>query len=107
MTTASRETFTAGVYVEYLDAAGNCVGHAVFADWDAHCLPEVGDALTCVVTSVRRREQAMSGRVLTRKFDVQRDAEGRACVWIQLFIRVDGAARRCDGARADICFSRN
>jgi hypothetical protein len=47
----------------------------------------VGDHFTCGVTnSTTGRSTRFSGRVRSRQFDVQRDAEGAVSVWVRVVV---------------------
>jgi hypothetical protein len=87
METELREAMTSGVFVEFCDARGNCVAQSVYLDWHGRPLPAVGDQLTCGVTNTTTgRHKRLSGRVRSREFDVQRDAEGTMSVWVRVVV---------------------
>lgn len=88
MASLLRESLTAGVFVEFLDAGGNCQGQAVFVDWRGRPLPAAGDTLSAQVVSPSDGQSVtLCGRVLRRHFELQRDEEGRAEVWVRLEVR--------------------
>jgi|SRR5688572_18153544 len=85
METELREAIVGGVFVEFCDECGNCVAQSVYLDWHDRPLPAVGDTLTCGVAHCGTgRSTQFSGRVRSRHFDMQRDAEGSVCVWVRL-----------------------
>jgi hypothetical protein len=112
METELREAMTAGVFVEFCDERGNCVAQSVYLDWHNRPVPAVGDTLTCGVTNATTgRAAQFSGRVRSRQFDVQRDAEGAVTVWVRLMVDLsDRPAHRAKTAApryAPIMFSDN
>ncbi len=93
METELREAMTSGVLVEFCDERGNCVAQNVYVDWRDRPLPAVGDQFTCGVTSASGRHTRMSGRVRSRHFDVQRDAEGEVSVWVRVVVEMANRPR--------------
>lgn len=88
MTTPLEQAMTAGVFVEFHDPQGHCVGQAVFEDWHGRPLPDVGDLLCCRVhCPATGRPRKLSGRVLSRQFDVQQ-SDSAPCVWVRLTLEV-------------------
>jgi hypothetical protein len=89
METELKEAMTSGVFVEFCDGRGNCVAQTVYLDWQGRPLPAVGDELACgVANAATGRTTRFSGRVRSRQFDVQRDAEGAVNVWVRLVVDV-------------------
>jgi hypothetical protein len=89
MKTTLSEAMTSGVYVELRDARGNSLGQAVFTDWKSRPLPAVGDTMCCSmwIASAGRKQQ-VRGRVCSRHFDIQTQADGQPCVWAQVILQV-------------------
>ena len=86
MKTELQEAMTSGVYVEVQDSQGNLVGQAVYAPWRGRPLPGVGDTMHCVVDASGLGRQKMLGRVVSRHFDLQHEADGQPCVWARLVV---------------------
>lgn len=100
--------FAAGVFVELFDAAGHCLGQAVYLDWNARPLPAVGDTLAIDATQPWSLRGQLKGRVRARHFDVQTDDAGQVCVWVRLDLEElprQRRPRRAGGSRVE--FSRN
>lgn len=88
-----------GLLIDVQDALGNSVGQAVYWEWNSqHPLPGVGDQMTVRATPLGTQSatatqrqtpaaEAMTGRVLSRHFDIQRDAQGNTSVWVRLIIQ--------------------
>jgi hypothetical protein len=95
MKTQLFEAMTSGVFVEVRDAQGNSIGQAVYTDWKSRPLPAVGDTLCCeLCTSKSGRKQKVRGRVRSRHFEVQRQADGEPSVWAQLILeQIDPSTR--------------
>ncbi|MEX2120098.1 MAG: hypothetical protein WD847_10935 [Pirellulales bacterium] len=104
-----QEAMAAGVFVEFCDRRGNTVGQAVFTDWRGKALPAVGDVLSCPVLSpASGRRKKMLGRVLSRHFEVQHDADGESPVWVRLLVAaLDPLAARRRLAAAGLQASAN
>lgn len=95
METESREAVVSGVFVEFCDERGNCVAQSVYLDWSARPVPAAGDALTCGVTnSTTGRTTQIDGRVRSRHFDIQKDADGTVHVWVRIVADVTHRAGR-------------
>jgi hypothetical protein len=88
-----RETMTAGVWMEFRNAAGHSLGQAVFSDWRGKPLPAVGDT---VVHPRPEQPDAppLRGEVVSRTFDVQLSANGESEVWAYLVIEPVAEGRR-------------
>jgi hypothetical protein len=94
MTTQLQQAMTAGVFVEFHDAQGHCVGQAIFTDWHARPLPAVGDTMQCGVNCpATGRRRKLTGRVVSRQFEVQH-ADQTPCVWVRLALEVAQPANR-------------
>jgi hypothetical protein len=79
----------AGIFVEYRDCLGNTLGQAVYFDWQARPLPNLGDSLACLATSPARADRRkLQGRVISRHFDVQSTEDGAEQVWVRLDVEV-------------------
>lgn len=103
-----REAMTAGVFVEFLDAAGNCQGQAVFVDWRGRPLPGVGDTLSADVASAGDcSSRKLTGVVVTRHFELQRDAADRTEVWARLVVQTEPMATPRRLTLAEFEFSDN
>jgi hypothetical protein len=103
MTTQLQKAMTAGVFVEFHDALGHSVGQAVFTDWHGRPLPAVGDLLRCSAhCPATGRRRKLSGRVVSRQFDVQ-NADETPCVWVRLSLEIALTASR----RVHAGFSEN
>ncbi len=117
MKTKLAEAMTAGVFVEFRDLEGNTLGQAVYADWHGRPLPGVGDMLTSDACASQACGAGMSaatgtvkllGRVTSRHFDLQRDADdGAPCVWVRLIVEACDVSIRRPAARQSTGFSRN
>lgn len=112
MKTTLSEAMTSGVFVEVRDARGNSVGQAVYTDWKSRPLPAVGDTMCCVLwVASAGRKQKVHGRVRSRHFEVQTQADGQPSVWAQLILeKVDSPPRSTatgDRQRTHSSFSRN
>jgi hypothetical protein len=108
MTTKPREKTTAGVYVEFRDAAGHTIGQALYPDWQGRPVPAVGDLLTCDALSTGgQNAPKLVGRVASRRFDVQQTVDGTPCVWVQLIVAAKSGVAQESGRRGEIGFSRN
>lgn len=107
METELSAAMTAGVYIEFVDAAGTCVGQRVFLDWRGRALPSAGDQLACEVCGHGDQPtKVMRGRVRRRDFEVQTDARGEPEVWARLV--VDTAPHfRADAPTGAAMFSAN
>lgn len=84
MTTSLQEAMTAGVLVEFFDAQGQLIGQAVFTNWQGRPVPGAGDTLCCTVRTAMKAQRKVRGRVRSRHFDLQHDANGKPCVWVRL-----------------------
>ena len=79
----------AGLFVEYRDEHGNSVGQAIFAGWQGRPVPNIGELVCCTVQLMAsRRRRKLLGRVAQRHFEVQRQQNGRQCVWARLTVDV-------------------
>jgi hypothetical protein len=112
MKTTLSEAMTSGVFVEVRDAEGNCLGQAVYTDWKSRPLPAVGDTMCCVIwVASAGRKQKVNGRVCSRHFEVQRQADGQPSVWAQLMLEKVDPPKRAAAAgvksRSVTPFSRN
>ncbi len=114
MKTELREAMTSGVYVEFRDATGNTVGQALYTDWRGRPVPAVGDVIACDVQAHGTRTVGkLSGRVISRQFELQNELDGSPCVWAQLIVEVStGNSDTAGGSikaarRRGITFSRN
>jgi hypothetical protein len=108
MKTALREAMTAGVYVEFRDAAGNTIGQALYTDWRGRPVPAVGDMLACDVQAIAGPAvRKLLGRVASRQFEVQREADGSPAVWVRLIVETKAGAPRPTTAPRAATFSRN
>jgi hypothetical protein len=89
MTTPLNEMMASGVYVEARDREGNTIAQSVFTDWGARPVPAVGDSVRCLMTAVAgRRRLEVSGHVVSRHFEVQREPDRQTSVWVALVIVV-------------------
>jgi hypothetical protein len=89
----SQATMASGVFVEFIGAAGQTLGQALFDEWSGRPLPNVGDLLTCPAARVGGlSREPISGYVLRRRFDVQTDESGEPAVWVYLLVQAEGTA---------------
>jgi hypothetical protein len=87
MTTELQESMTAGVFIEFCDAQGNTLGQTVFTGWQGRPLPAVGDLVRCAVhSSPLGRRRKLTGRVISRQFDLQHE-DDQPCVWVRMVVR--------------------
>ena len=93
MKTQLKEAMASGVFVEFRDARGNTLGQAVYTNWRGRPVPAVGDALHCTLkATANRRHRKVSGKVVSRQFDVQHDERGEPCVWVILIAKAAAAS---------------
>jgi hypothetical protein len=105
MKTELREAMTSGVYVEFRDAQGNTVGQALYTDWRGRPVPAVGDLIAChAQVSGTRLAGKLSGRVISRQFELQSELDGSPCVWAQLIVEIASGNAR---SRRGVTFSLN
>ncbi len=104
MKTELREAMTSGVYVEFRDATGNTVGQALYTDWRGRPVPAVGDLLA---TNVPATAEKLSGRVVSRQFELQTEPDGSPCVWVRLVVEAKTNSERDASAQGGVTFSRN
>ena len=108
MKTELQEAMTSGVFVEFLDAAGNMIGQALFADWRGRPVPAVGDTLACDAASLAPAcASKLIGRVLARQFEVQHEPDGTPCVWVRLTIAACAPVQDAPAPQRVASFSRN
>lgn len=87
MNSALKESMTAGVFVEFRDAAGHTLATEAYFDWNGRPVPAVGDDMCCVIHARESgRKEKIYGRVRQRQFDVQRDEAGDSSVWLYLVL---------------------
>jgi hypothetical protein len=86
MKTTLQEAMAAGVFVEFQNSAGNLIGQTIFTGWQGRPLPAVGDTMCCRVPSkVDGRLEKLTGRVVSRHFEVQHDAD-QPSIWVRLVV---------------------
>jgi hypothetical protein len=96
-----------GLYVEFLDPRGNCLGQAWFEDWQRGALPATGDEFACAAhASSGGMPRPLSGCVQRRQFEVQRDEAGNMQLLVRMIVLAGKASPR-SVLRAAEPFSRN
>jgi len=96
-----------GLYVEFLDAGGNCLGQAWFDDWQRRALPAPGDGFACEArTAHDGQHHPLTGYVERRQFEVQRDETGSPQLLVRMIVVVGKPSRRSPAKVAEF-FSRN
>ena len=101
MKTKLHEAMTSGVFVEVRDSQGHGLGQAVFTDWKSRPLPAAGDTMCCVIwNAAAGRKQKVQGRVASRHFELQQQADGQPCVWAHLIVDEINAPRQSSMAGA-------
>ena len=106
MKTELSEAMTAGVFVEFRDSQGHTIGQALYTDWCGRPVPAVGDVLACEVRATAGpRVRTFRGRVVSRRFEVQRELDGTPCVWAHVI--VESAKPRPKPSPHNAQFSQN
>ncbi len=113
MKTELQEAMTSGVLVEFRDAAGKTLAHAVFTDWRGRPVPIIGDAVTSDAiasaqpTASGSNTARLKGCVIDRQFELQQEADGSPSVWVRLIVETGRIPVRPKPTRRAIEFSQN